>query len=122
MAFQEYAYRRMGHTGGIGISIHSGGTIMLSRGAKDKYFDLAFGVGMYFDREARQIGIKPLNEPTHRCYKLCAYGAAKQPQLIAAVGFTKFYDLVPAKATRYDAEWSDEHGMLIVQLPVENES
>lgn len=96
-------------------SIRSNGQIGLNQGAIRR-FELRDGyASLYFDREARVIGIKAVDSKD-------APGATRlivKPNnaFVSARSFLEFHAIDYRQKTRtYDVERSDEHQMLIVDL------
>ena len=69
---------------------------------------------LMFDRDANRVALKPAKKGDPGAYQIRQQKGSAQ---VSALAFLKNYNIAFRDATKaYPAAWSDEFGMLIVQL------
>lgn len=67
---------------------------------------------LYFDKEARKIGIQPVSEPVPNSYEV-AEGPKKNHQ-IGATAFCHKYGISFEKSIKFPVEWDDKIQMVVI--------
>ena len=125
MAFTFERFTHNGSTFTPKISVRSNGAIGVSQGAL-KRFDLMegnFHFVLHYDKHERVIGMKPTRDAAEEgAVKLVRRtvagknGRTSINAYVSARSFLDYYSIADKKTKVYDAEWNDEHGMIIVDL------
>lgn len=112
------------------ISIRSNGTIGLSQGALNR-FNIRDGdwvVQLYYDRNAKVIGIKPIPDDSNLDPSLKGTiklikreitgpdGKGSVNCFVSAKSFLDFYDIPYGKTKTYNGQWYTEGNMILLYL------
>ncbi len=95
-------------------SIRSNGQIGLNQGAIRR-FRLEDGfVALYYDRNARVVGIKPVPKDAPGATRLIV---KPNNAFVSARSFLEFYAIpYRGRTSTYEVEWSNDYDMLLVDL------
>jgi hypothetical protein len=91
------------------IGINHKGRFAFYKPVVEKYLQDSAYVELFFDPEAKKVGILPVPEPSVDAFKI----QGKTTKMIVAKKFLNRFE-IPVEDKRYDFEY--ENGMLIVQL------
>lgn len=119
MAFEKYKHSTNGRIGlGPYTTISKQGQVAVS-----SYFRSSFKgvekVVIYYDREARQMGIRPAKKDDWPQRKLSKWGeeneSGQRASVVSLRGFFSYFGLKNITG-RYPARWDVKEKMLIIQL------
>ena len=125
MAFNFEKFTKAGGRYGAFVSIRKNGAIGLSQGTIRRFaFDKDnVAVILFFDREAKVIGIKPTKNPDDEgaikvlLKKLpAADGEESTTAFVSARSFLEYYEISYHKKRVFPAKWSDAEGMILIDL------
>ena len=119
MGFEKFEKGSFRGTATEQISIRQSGTVGISSLVMDEYFDEVDGAVVYYDEESNQVGFEPADPSEDSdAYKLNNTSGSGSLQVKS---FLKRYDLIPEETTRYEPEWDDELGFVVIDLdqPIE---
>jgi hypothetical protein len=91
------------------IGINRKGRFAFYKPVVEKYLQDSSYVELFFDPDAKKVGILPVQEPSVDAFKI----QGKTTKMIVAKKFLNRFQ-IPVEDKRYDFEYED--GMLIVQL------
>ncbi len=91
------------------IGINRKGRFAFYKPVVEKYLHDSNYVELFFDPEAKKVGILPVQEPSVDAFKV----QGKTTKMIVAKKFLNRFQ-IPVEDKRYDFEYED--GMLVVQL------
>lgn len=96
-------------------SIRKNGQIGLSQGAVQRFkLDRYPYVVLFYDKETERIGIKPTQNPEEPgAYRLNHKGSGAD---ISGLAFLEYFGIDRDRSRRYEADWDDEQGMLVIDL------
>lgn len=104
------------------VSIRKSGVIGFSAAAVEKFrLKGSKFVTLYYDAEARTVGIHPTVDEEDGSHPLNMGPQSKSGSVSGSVSASRFldrYEIMPAKNLRVDASWDDSLGMVMVRLPV----
>lgn len=83
-----------------------------SRATTRKYLNEISYVELYFDRDNKKIGIKPLSEKTENAYML----KGNKSKRVSAKDFLEFHKCTQSKTKRFVPIWNDQLKMLEIPL------
>lgn len=111
MAFEKFV--EVGKSFKPRISIRSNGQFGFTTGAINKFKlrDFKYAV-LFFDRDTQKIGIMPTNNEEEGA---CRIVIRSTNAFISARAFLDYYGIDYLKTKRYDAEWAEGEGMIIIQ-------
>lgn len=118
MGFEKHEIQRRAKIIGEVVSINRQGQMIISVSFR-KHFPKGSPCELYFDKEKRLIGIKPVKEASHITATIKGWGAGKNTHLLMLSSFLKCYKVSFDKPQRYNAHWDDEQKMLIVDVSKE---
>lgn len=97
------------------VSLRKSGSVGVNQAAIEEYFDGEDGAVMYYDDDANQVGIEPVND---KDADEAAYTVSKTDSggTIAAQAFLEEYDLLPDITTQYEPDWDDDEGLVTADL------
>lgn len=119
MAFEKFSEAGSGRGRPAGtdpmISVRKSGSIGVNRPALEEFFGDNEGAVMYYDEEANQVGIEPVedNDADDAAYTLSVTDAGGT---IAPKAFLERYDLIPEVTTQFDPEWNDDESLVVLEL------
>ncbi len=119
MAFEEFKNKGFGRGLHNGVIVYATGGLGLASSVARKYFEDVSRVTLHYDAATRQIGIKPSDRQVFHSLSITRCTKKAPPTQVSGRAFTSHYNLRGEQNIACSAEWSNEHGMLIVQLPME---
>ncbi|MDX1624681.1 MAG: hypothetical protein R3199_11965 [Gemmatimonadota bacterium] len=112
MPYEKYIPRRGPAGGRATVRILKNGDFSVSPGAFNKWFDGANHVELYFNPNAKKVGMKPKKQPTKASYKLRESPQGGDRRYVSGEQFLETYDISVEKATTYEAEWNDKEDLV----------
>lgn len=104
------------------VSVRKSGVIGFSAAAVEKYkLRTCKFVTLYYDRDARTIGIQGTAEGEDGSHPLIMGPESKSGSVSGSVSASRFldrYEIMPSKNLRLDAAWDDSIGMILLRLPL----
>jgi len=99
------------------VSIRVNGTIGFNAGAirKWKLDGFAFIV-LFYDKESRTIGIKPVKTADEEGSHKLNFGKGKKSAWVSCRKFFDFFDIAVQDTKRFDGQFDEKEKMMIVQL------
>lgn len=125
MGFNFDKFTHRGSTYAPKISVRNTGAIGISQGALNRFqlMDGEFFFVLHYDKDARVIGMWPTHDAAEegvlKLVRRKATSKSGKESVNAYVPARSFLDYyaIPFKKTKvYDAEWSDEYKMILVDL------
>jgi hypothetical protein len=119
MAFEKFdeAGRGRGRPAGTDpiVSLRKSGSVGVNQATLEEHFDGEDGAVMYYDDDANQIGIEPVED---KDADEAAYTVSKTDSggTIAAQAFLEEYDILPDVTTQYEPNWDDDRGLVTADL------
>lgn len=110
MAFKEFQRKRT-HGGDPAVSITKGGMFVINGSCIASYLPNAKYVKLYWDVEARKVGIKPMKTKDQYTYSLNLSGAG----VVGAVSGTAFLKTCGIKheeTKSFPANWNEKEGLV----------
>ena len=96
------------------ISIRANGQIGFNQGAVEKCNLKNFEfVVLYFDKDAKRIGMRPTNEKEDG---VCKIQIRDMNGAVGAKSFLDYYSVDYKKTERYDPTWDDTNKMIVISL------
>jgi hypothetical protein len=97
------------------VSLRKSGSVGVNQAAIEEYFDGEDGAVMYYDDDANEMGIEPVND---KDADEAAYTVSKTDSggTIAAQAFLEEYDLLPDITTQYEPDWDDDESLVTADL------
>jgi hypothetical protein len=97
------------------VSLRKSGSVGVNQAAIEEYFDGEDGAVMYYDDDANQMGIEPVED---KDADEAAYTVSKTDSggTIAAQAFLEEYDLLPDITTQYEPDWDDDENLVTADL------
>jgi hypothetical protein len=97
------------------VSLRKSGSVGVNQAAIEEYFDGEDGAVMYYDDDANQMGIEPVED---KDADEAAYTVSKTDSggTIAAQAFLEEYDLLPDITTQYEPDWDDDESLVTADL------
>ena len=96
--------------------ILKGGQISLNATAYEEFLKGATHVELFYDAEAKKIGLKPKKYGTKAAFKLRVVGRNKATYRINAQPLIEHYKLVSGSKTSVAPAWNNSEGMLELSL------
>jgi hypothetical protein len=98
------------------VSITAAGQIGLNSACMEKYFKGYYYVLLYGEKEAKIIGIKPIEKDQDNAFKI-SYSQNNTTGAISGHSFLAYLGInYKSKTNRYTPEWDDKQKMLIVKI------
>ncbi len=113
MAFEKFTERGRGYS--PRMSVRKGGQIGLNRGAIHRFkLENCVGVILYYDKEARKIGIEKTTESDADGFM--ALKIRNNTGSIAGRSFCGYYGIDCAETRSYELKMDEESGYLVADL------
>jgi len=120
MGFEKFQGKGQGSVGRTNqeprISLRASQSIGLNYAAIQEYFEDYNWVELLYDPVNRKVGINRVEEQTQDAYKVRKSNKDGHGGNINCTAFIKEYNLTPEQTTHYEAEWDDEHNIVIADL------
>lgn len=119
MAFEKFDEAGSGRGRPAGtdpiVSLRKSGSVGVNQAAIEAHFEDEDGAVMYYDDDANQMGIEPVED---KDADEAAYTVSKTDSggTIAAQAFLERYDLLPEVTTQFEPEWDDDAGLVTADL------
>ena len=108
--------KKGGKLGNPSVSITTAGQIGLSSACVEKYFKGRHYVLLYGDKEAKTIGIKPIEKHQDNAFKI-SYSENANSGSLSGHSFLNYLGInYKSKTNRYTPEWNDKQKMLIFKI------
>jgi hypothetical protein len=115
----EIFSRTMVKTSEPTVTLMRSGRMFLNKSASTRFEEKAVErVLLLWNKESRQVGIKPITKKDTRSYKL-SYSGRGNSAGMSAVQFYKYIDYNWEKTLNYPIAWNDDEGMYVFTIPAE---
>lgn len=120
MAFEEVKKEGRGSSSNEPrVSLRKSGGIGINSAAMEQWFEDATHVKVYHDEENNRIGLQPFQEEVENSFKINRTEGSEGSTASGGVTPSRFLNenqLVPDVTTRYEADWDEDEGMVVVDL------
>jgi hypothetical protein len=115
----EIFSRTMVKTSDPTVTLMRSGRMFLNKSASTRFEEKAVErVLLLWNKESRQVGIKPITKKDTRSYKL-SYSGRGNSAGMSAVQFYKYIDYNWETTLNYPVIWNDDEGMYVFTIPSE---
>ena len=114
MAFKEFQRKRT-HTGEPAVSVTKFGNFVLNSTCIEKFFKESKYVKLYWDAEAKKIGIKPMRRKDEYSYSI-NFGPKGKVGTFSGTAFFKTYSIRYDETKSFLVNWNDKEGLLELKV------
>ncbi len=113
MSFEEFQPRDVSGSDEPVISLRKSGSFGINEPCIEEYFEDAEGIKLFYDKENNRVGFKGQDENTSESYVLTESASGGT---VTAYAFINRYQLKPKVTTRFEPEYDDDEGIVIIDL------
>ncbi len=114
MAFKEFQRKRV-HAGEPAVSITKFGNFVLNATSIEKFFTDRKYAKLYWDAEARKVGIKPMKTKDQHSYSI-NFSPKGSVGTFSGTAFLKTYKLRYEQTKSFSVIWNDQEGLLELKV------
>lgn len=114
MAFELFT-KKGGKISSPKITIASAGYISFNSACMEKFFRNKSFVQLYWDKDKKSMGFKPIEKEIDGAFKISSSGSGK-PGSIAGKSFLKYYEIDFSKSKGFVPDWNEKEGLLVIKV------